>query len=159
MVRLTKFHILLTSTVVYAAFLFYLSSLSSPPDPVRSGILDAILHFFLEKGWEFLAYPFYPIYRYPDKAAHILLYMNLGILINFTLRESSNSTLKNYPGAASLFIGSIYGISDEIHQIFVPYRTPDVLDFAADFTGLLIAQLVILLYYSYKKSRKEKKGS
>jgi VanZ family protein len=162
MVKLNRFYILLTLTCAYAAFLFYLSSLSSPPDTTKTGLLDAILHFFQEKGLEFLAYPFYPIYRYPDKAVHALLYMNFGLLINLTLRASNNSVLKNHPGIMALFIGSLYGISDEIHQIFVPYRSPDIMDFAANFTGLLIAQVIIIIYYSLRKSSRKsgkEKGS
>jgi VanZ family protein len=106
-----------------------------------------------ERNLEFIVYPFYLFFRYPDKTAHVILYLNLGVLINLTLRASNNIVLKKHPGVVSLAIGSIYGVTDEIHQLFIPYRSPDIMDFMADFTGLLIAQLLILSYYSLRKSR------
>ena len=36
---------------------------------------------------------------------------------------------------AAIVISSLYGVSDEYHQIFVPGRTFDVLDMAADAAG------------------------
>jgi VanZ family protein len=35
--------------------------------------------------------------------------------------------------------GSLYGVSDEIHQAFVPGRSSDVLDWMADTAGTLVA--------------------
>jgi len=35
----------------------------------------------------------------------------------------------------SILFSSLYGISDEIHQSFVPYRTADVMDVLADILG------------------------
>lgn len=37
--------------------------------------------------------------------------------------------------ALSIIIGSAYGISDELHQSFVPGRTPDVFDWGVDTLG------------------------
>jgi len=151
MVKLNRFRILLVLTCAYAVFLFYLSSLSSPPDPTQSRFLDMLLHFFEERDLEFLVYPFYPFYRYPDKAAHIVLYMNFGVLINFTLRASDNSGLKKRAELFSLTIGAFYGVVDELNQLFVPYRSPSIMDFMADVLGLLIAQVLVIGLLTLKK--------
>lgn len=37
-----------------------------------------------------------------------------------------------------LGIGAIYGMTDELHQMFVPGRSPDVLDWLADVFGLFV---------------------
>lgn len=37
-----------------------------------------------------------------------------------------------------LIIGMLYGISDEIHQLFVPFREFSVLDMIADAAGVII---------------------
>jgi len=38
--------------------------------------------------------------------------------------------------------GFLYGVTDEIHQFFVPHRTFSVVDLAADFAGVAVACLV-----------------
>jgi VanZ family protein len=45
-------------------------------------------------------------------------------------------------------IVSLYGVSDEVHQAFVPGRNADVFDWVADTTGALVAAGVIHLYTS-----------
>jgi len=35
----------------------------------------------------------------------------------------------------SVLLSSLYGISDEIHQYFVPYRDADLIDVLADMLG------------------------
>jgi VanZ family protein len=44
----------------------------------------------------------------------------------------------------SLVLSSLYGVSDEFHQSFVPGRTPDVHDWMADTWGAAMAILVLL---------------
>jgi VanZ family protein len=39
----------------------------------------------------------------------------------------------------SVLIASLYGLSDEIHQYFVPGRSNEILDWVADTVGALIA--------------------
>lgn len=36
-----------------------------------------------------------------------------------------------------------YGASDEIHQMFVPGRSPEIFDFLADTTGGILAALFV----------------
>jgi len=51
-----------------------------------------------------------------------------------------------------VLIGTLYGISDEIHQFFVPFRSPSATDLLADFLGLILAQF---LFFSYKNVAKK----
>ncbi|MBD3252237.1 hypothetical protein GF386_00720 [Candidatus Pacearchaeota archaeon] len=46
----------------------------------------------------------------------------------------------------AFFISIIYGIFDEIHQIFVPSRAFSLFDILTDSTGVLIA---VVIYFSY----------
>jgi len=141
---------------VYAVFIFYLSSLSAPPGPPELGFLYGLVDYIEDLGLKFLLYPFFLAYRYPDKVAHVLLYMGFGLLLTAALSSSRNELLSKYAAPFSLLIGTLYGVTDEFHQVFVPYRSASSMDLFADFIGLLLAQLLILIYYGIKRRLKSK---
>ena len=155
MMKLSKFHIFVTLTCVYAVFLFSLSSLSSLPSPSEWSFLrafvDELMYLLEDLGLKFLVYPLYFAYRYPDKFGHVILYMGFGLLLNQTLTTSGNAVLSKYAVPFSIAIGMLYGITDEFHQSFVPYRSASSMDLLADFIGLLCAQLIFLFYFGIKR--------
>jgi VanZ family protein len=54
----------------------------------------------------------------------------------------------------SILLSSLYGISDEIHQSFVPYRTADVMDVFADILGSTLGVGIFSLWLKeYFKKR------
>jgi len=135
-----RFHVLVALTCAYAAFLFYLSSLPSPPQPSNWQFLYELAALLEDWGVSFLVYPFYAAYKHPDKFVHAFLYMGFGLLLHFTLRARNSAPRA---GALSILIGAFYGATDELHQSFVPHRSPDIMDLLADIVGLLLAQLLI----------------
>ncbi len=157
MIKPTRFSVFAIITGAYAVFLFYLSSLSSPPDIPELGFLYAVAYQLKDWGLSFLVYPFYFAYRHPDKFAHFVLYMGLGLLLNPTLKSVRNGVMSKYAVPFSIAIGTLYGVTDEFHQSFVPYRSASLMDLYADFLGLLFAQLLFLSYIGVKrlKLRKE----
>lgn len=77
-----------------------------------------------------------------DKLFHAGAYGLLGIL----LLGSRRPEFTGYTGSQALtaaLLASLYGISDEFHQSFVPGRSPEVLDWVADTTGALLAVLLL----------------
>jgi len=42
------------------------------------------------------------------------------------------------PHVVLLAIGALYGMTDELHQMFVPGRQPDIADWIADILGVAI---------------------
>ncbi len=77
-----------------------------------------------------------------DKFMHFGAYGVLGALILGALRP----TPTGYGRAQALLasaVASLYGVSDEIHQLFVPGRDADVLDWLADTSGALMATLLL----------------
>lgn len=56
-------------------------------------------------------------------------------------------------GVAAVVIASLYGVSDEIHQIFVPMRSCDPLDWLVDTIAALLAVVLFALIYRLR-SRK-----
>jgi VanZ family protein len=69
-----------------------------------------------------------------DKVAHALLYSGLGLLVaraaSGGVRPASFRVLLVVVGFAA-----VYGLSDEVHQLFVPRRQFDLRDLLADVTG------------------------
>jgi VanZ family protein len=80
-----------------------------------------------------------------DKTAHVLIYAALGASLVRALAGGriTAMTLPRLLLAAAL--GTLYGASDEIHQHFVPPRTPDILDVVADSIGALLGAIVMTL--------------
>lgn len=64
---------------------------------------------------------------------HLAEYAVLGALLVLALRVPGRGRLALL--LAAIALGSAYGVTDELHQAFVPGRTPDVLDWAADTLG------------------------
>ena len=94
-----------------------------------------------------------PIFPYVDKVLHVTAYGILGILFYRayqTLRLKDNIKMLMFLSVVS---ASLYGISDEIHQSFVPFREAEVADVIADILG---AASGVLLYQLLVVSRIEK---
>ncbi len=64
--------------------------------------------------------------------AHFTEYAILGLLVTFALARRPGLAAAM---AIALAVCSAYGITDELHQAFVPGRTPDPLDWGMDTLG------------------------
>ncbi len=76
-----------------------------------------------------------PLFPFADKALHFFAYGFMGILFYRayqTLGIRDNIQMLMLLSAVS---ASLYGISDEIHQSFVPFREAEVADVIADILG------------------------
>ena len=97
--------------LAWAGWIFYLSSLTDPPVP--SWILpegsDKVLH-----GWE---------------------YGLLGLLCYRAFRHAAGSWAAARALGLAIVSATLYGLSDELHQAFVPERTADLFDLLADGIG------------------------
>jgi VanZ family protein len=82
-----------------------------------------------------------------DKVIHAVVYLVLALLFYFSLLKSG---LRKSLLAISLLLAVIYGISDEIHQYYVPGRIASIGDAIADSFGALIGS-----FLAAKLSRQE----
>ena len=91
------------------------------------------------------------------KIAHFSIYTAVGLLLmalisTFEMKEKNRIIM-------SLIIGIIYASSDEIHQSFVPERSPMITDVMIDTMGVMLGILLIMLgkaiIKKYKKNSKE----
>ena len=79
-----------------------------------------------------------------DKLNHFGAYGLLSILLYLNLHfQEKIKILSRFPAAFTVLIASIYGLLDEIHQMLVPGRSTEFLDWLADFSGSLVAVLII----------------
>jgi VanZ family protein len=92
-----------------------------------------------------------PLVWFPhrDKVVHVLEYAILGALAARAIHGSMRITLR----AALIwaFAWSVgWGTLDELHQAFVPKRSADLLDLAADVVGALLG---IVCYRGFSRKR------
>lgn len=113
--------------VLWATVIFWLSSLSNPPQPG-------------------------PEFPMKDKVGHWILYCALGWLVAFALRRGHRLSLpKTF--VLTVLIASAYGASDELHQRFVPHRSCEVGDWLADTLGGSAAAAVFFAYESHRNRK------
>ncbi len=74
-----------------------------------------------------------------DKDAHGVLYAGLGLLILRALARADWRRVSIATVLAAIALSAAYGASDEFHQRFVPGRTADLADLAADTLGASVA--------------------
>ncbi len=111
---------------IYISAIFYVSSLSQPPDPLK--------------------------FSGADKFYHLGEYGVFALLVGRAIRKSLSpySTL----GAAVMAVAlvMIVGAADEYYQSFVPGRDSSVLDWATDAGAAALAQAV--LWQFWKKGKR-----
>jgi len=75
---------------------------------------------------------------------HYVAYFVLGLTVAYGLGRKSAT----WQGAAlNVVVCTLYGVTDEWHQSFVPMRSPDPLDLLHDFMGAAAASLLVFLLY------------
>ncbi|MFZ1805337.1 MAG: VanZ family protein [Nitrospira sp.] len=98
----------------YAGLIFYLSAQAHPEEQV----------------------PF--VTHFSDKVLHAVEYAVFGALCYRALRGSGHDAWRQQAIPAAILLASLYGISDEVHQAFVPFRDSNWLDWVADTVGAAI---------------------
>lgn len=140
-------YLFLTITIAYAAMIFYLSSRSDiavPTDMFKVPLVYAIKDLLEGAGIYFVTDLVEYAYAHKDKVAHMFLYFGLGVFLHMTFRSSDNPVMRRYAAPFAFIVGVLYGISDEIHQSYVPGRTSSVADLFANGLGLMLAQIILL---------------
>ena len=82
-----------------------------------------------------------------DKLQHTAAYAVGGFLIARALGRGWRGAL------LAAVLGSLYGASDEVHQLFVPNRSSDVMDWMADTLGMLAGAGLWHLHHRHTERR------
>ncbi|NRA26522.1 MAG: VanZ family protein [Opitutales bacterium] len=86
-------------------------------------------------------------FPHQDKLIHYLVF---GLIATAWLRWLRTRMSVKKAAIAAWSITACFGLTDEIHQAFVPGRTMDVLDWLADALGALTAVLVYTYWPLYR---------
>ena len=113
--------------LLYMSFIVFLSSLSKP-----TGNLS--------------------LFKGADKIAHFFEYMILSILVTRAVNLTFSFKKKSYGILLVLSITLLFGISDEIHQYFVPNRSMELGDIISDLIGIIFGIFVYTLFTKEAKS-------
>jgi VanZ family protein len=73
-----------------------------------------------------------------DKSGHGLGYVGMSVLLVRAMTGGLPRPVSARVAAITIVVTMLYGMSDEIHQLFVAGRSSDVNDFAADSVGACI---------------------
>jgi len=82
-----------------------------------------------------------------DKLIHAVLYGGLCGLVSMGMSRSPRNTPWVVLVVAPVLFATAYGLTDEIHQSYVPGRSCDVADLFADFLGAAMVQLVLVAHW------------
>ena len=97
-----------------------------------------------------------PSFKFSDQVLHFCAYAVVGLLFYRayqTLRIKGDSPMLIL---ISILSASLYGISDEIHQYFVPFRDASIWDVVANTLGAICG---VYLYHMWIASRDKKTAS
>lgn len=82
-----------------------------------------------------------PSVRLNDKVMHFIEYAAFAFLINRSILLLRPSTPPRIATLAAILFASFFGVTDEIHQRFVPGRDASVYDLVADAAGSLVGAM------------------
>ena len=78
----------------------------------------------------------------PDWASHGSVYLILSALLCRALAGGFSAPLSGGAALLALTLASVYGVSDELHQAFVPGRDASTADVAKDLAGSALGALL-----------------
>jgi VanZ family protein len=123
-----KFSLFQLPIFIWAAFIFWLSSLSNLPQ-VETPIISA------------------------DKLAHMSVFF---VFCSFSRRalyfQNAFPILKKWSLICAFFLTCLYGYLDEVHQLYVPGRSYDYFDMLADAIGAILF-VVLLTFFDRRKGK------
>lgn len=83
------------------------------------------------------------------ESLHLVEFAILYILFVIPLAIGGKLTLKT--SLAVAIISAAYGVTDEIHQSFIPYRSATLIDVLKDWIGVIAAWGHVRYHYFYRK--------
>ncbi len=105
--------------VLYAGIIFFLSAQSHPEVQLPSFLFEGV----------------------SDKVLHAVEFGILSLLCYRAFHWAAGSAVARQAVVLAIVTASVFGLTDEVHQIFVPFRESSWLDWLADTVGAVIGAL------------------
>lgn len=134
-----KLHLLLT--ILIMLFIFLQSALPAYLSQQESSLIAQFIADLIKLDVNRVSF-------FVRKSAHFSEYLALGISLFYTMRDILKRTVYLIPW----LIGTVYAITDEIHQYFVPGRSCEVRDMIIDACGVATG-IAIMWYISIRQQR------
>lgn len=83
-----------------------------------------------------------------DKLVHILIFFIFCWLVSRSLGQVSSVLINKMKFFLSVVATIMYGFSDEFHQLYVPGRSADIYDVAADAAGAILFVLIAKAFFN-----------
>lgn len=133
--------------LAWAVFIFFMSANTGDSLSGGEGIVSQIFQWLKDVQAGLVP----PGVDVVNPVAHFCEYMVFGALLTNAWR-----TRLDLPWAtwSAVVCASLYGISDEIHQIFVPGRTADPVDWLVDTCGAALGALILYAVLRYRAKRR-----
>ena len=93
-----------------------------------------------------------PLFPHDDKLMHMGAYGFLAFLAARNLHREKPLYSRTALKVLAILFACLYGLSDEIHQAFVPERTASAWDFAADISGSILGAC---FYFDLLRGKKD----
>jgi VanZ family protein len=90
--------------------------------------------------------------------AHLMNYAILAAFLYHAMSGGEEPRWRPRRAFACVLLAALYSLTDEYHQIFVPGRTPTVVDSGIDTTGALLGMVIVYLddrFSALLRSRRE----
>jgi VanZ family protein len=118
----------LVAAILWAVLIFCVSAIPGSGFPSHPNILNVVAHFGE--------------------------YLILAVLVTLVFNSPNQALWKT--ALIALAIASLYGGSDEIHQLFVAGRSADPLDWAVDTVGALLGAVGTVWFISAQKVKRSR---
>lgn len=133
--------------IFWMCFVFWMSTETFSSEHTFS-LVETVLRFLVSKlSFQEMVL----IHKSIRKTGHVIEYFILGLLLFRAFRGSSPGSWNWRWSLLAVMIVVLWAVSDELHQSFVPKRTASVVDMGIDTAGGILAQLVSILWYRYRK--------
>ena len=91
------------------------------------------------------------VHAFIRKAAHVIEYFILGLLLFRAFRGDSNASFNWRWPLFAVTVVALWAASDEFHQFFVPTRAASAVDVGMDTAGGMFGQVVSALRHFYRR--------
>ena len=109
------------------------------------------LFIFWQSSFSFLDSP--PLFPHDDKLMHMGAYAVMAFLTARNLKQERPLFSRTKLKVLAILFASLYGLTDEIHQAFVPLREASIWDFVADILGSIMGACFYLDVLHHRKKK------